>query len=51
MTHKHAAVALGDGGAHYGFVCDAGYPSFVITYWTKQAAPERRLGTRGAVRG
>ena len=49
MTHEHAAVALGDGGAHYGFVCDAGYPSFVLTYWTKQAAPGQRLSLEWAV--
>ncbi len=49
MTHPHAAVALGDGGAHYGFVCDAGYPSFVLTYWTRQAAPEQRLSLEWAI--
>ena len=49
MVHPHSTVALGDGGAHYGFVCDAGYPSFVLTYWTRQAAPERRLSLEWAV--
>lgn len=26
-------VALGDGGAHYGLICDASYPTFVLSYW------------------
>lgn len=26
-------VALGDGGAHYGMICDASYPTFMLTHW------------------
>jgi N-acyl-D-aspartate/D-glutamate deacylase len=29
-------VGLGDGGAHYGIICDASYPTFVLTHWTKE---------------
>lgn len=28
---KDALIGLGDGGAHYGMICDAAYPSFVLT--------------------
>lgn len=35
MTHPNTVVALGDGGAHYGMLCDASYPTFMLTYWTR----------------
>ena len=28
-------IGLGDGGAHYGIICDAGYPTFLLTYWVR----------------
>ncbi len=28
-----AIVALGDGGAHYGMICDAAYTTFLLTSW------------------
>ena len=34
-------VALGDGGAHYGVVCDASYPTFVLTHWARDREGER----------
>ena len=33
LKHPNAVVALGDGGAHYGLICDAGYTTFMLTYW------------------
>ena len=35
MVHPDTIVALGDGGAHYGLVCDASFPTFVLTHWTR----------------
>jgi N-acyl-D-amino-acid deacylase len=35
ITDSNCLMGLGDGGAHYGFVCDASYPTFVLTYWTR----------------
>jgi N-acyl-D-aspartate/D-glutamate deacylase len=35
MRHPLSVVALGDGGAHYGMICDASYPTFALTYWTR----------------
>lgn len=35
LQHPHSIVGLGDGGAHYGVVCDASYPTFLLTYWTR----------------
>ncbi|MGK2742302.1 N-acyl-D-amino-acid deacylase family protein [Tepidicaulis sp. LMO-SS28] len=33
MTHKHTAFGLGDGGAHVGILCDASFPSTILTHW------------------
>ena len=34
-------MALGDGGAHYGLICDASYPTHALTYWTRDRKGER----------
>lgn len=41
LTHEHTLLGLGDGGAHYGVICDAGYPTFMLTYWTRDRVGER----------
>ncbi|GEQ98026.1 hypothetical protein JCM17844_16630 [Iodidimonas gelatinilytica] len=33
MTHPHALFGLSDGGAHVGTVCDASFPTFLLTHW------------------
>ncbi|TXH15774.1 MAG: D-aminoacylase [Gammaproteobacteria bacterium] len=38
LKHKDCVIGLGDGGAHYGAICDASYPTFLLTHWV------RRLG-------
>jgi N-acyl-D-aspartate/D-glutamate deacylase len=35
LTHKDTVLGLGDGGAHYGMICDASFPTFVLSYWTR----------------
>lgn len=35
LTSEETLVGLGDGGAHYGFICDASYPTFLLSYWTR----------------
>lgn len=42
MTHDNTVLGLGDGGAHYGMICDASYPTFLLSYWTR----DRHLGPR-----
>jgi N-acyl-D-amino-acid deacylase len=49
MNHQHTVVGLGDGGAHYGVICDASFPTFMLTYWTRDRAGER-LSLAQAVR-
>ncbi|GAB3629588.1 N-acyl-D-aspartate deacylase [Pandoraea terrae] len=34
-------IGLGDGGAHYGLICDASFPSFVLAHWGR----DRTRGT------
>jgi N-acyl-D-amino-acid deacylase len=36
-----AVLGLGDGGAHYGMICDSSYPSFVLAHWTRDRAGKR----------
>lgn len=35
FASKDTVIALGDGGAHCGMICDANYPTFVLTYWAR----------------
>ena len=41
LHHDHTVMALGDGGAHYGMICDASYTTHVLTYWTRDRTGER----------
>jgi N-acyl-D-aspartate/D-glutamate deacylase len=41
MLHDRAVFGLSDGGAHCGLVCDASMPTFLLTYWVRDRAPER----------
>ena len=35
LDDRNAIMGLGDGGAHVGFILDAGYPTWLLTYWGK----------------
>lgn len=35
LTSADTVIGLGDGGAHYGLICDASFPTFVLTYWVR----------------
>ena len=35
MHHPDVVLGLGDGGAHYGLICDASYPTTVLTHWVR----------------
>jgi N-acyl-D-amino-acid deacylase len=49
MNRADAVVGLGDGGAHYAAICDASYPTFMLSYWTRDR-PSQRLSWAKAVR-
>lgn len=42
MSHRAAISGLSDGGAHCGLICDASYPTFLLTHWAR----DRRRGPR-----
>ncbi|MEO9469807.1 amidohydrolase family protein [Parasphingorhabdus sp.] len=35
LSHPNCIPALGDGGAHYGAICDASFSTFLLTHWVK----------------
>jgi N-acyl-D-aspartate/D-glutamate deacylase len=49
MRRDDVVLGLGDGGAHYGMICDAGFPTFLLTHWARDR--ERgRLSVAEAIR-
>ena len=42
-------LGLGDGGAHYGMICDASFPTYLLTHWVRDRA-SGRLDLAQAVR-
>ena len=41
LGSDNLVLGLGDGGAHYGMICDASYPTLVLTQWTRDRATSR----------
>jgi N-acyl-D-aspartate/D-glutamate deacylase len=42
LLHRDDVVlGLGDGGAHYGMICDASYSTFVLAHWARDRASGR----------
>ncbi len=41
LRHEHTVVGLADGGAHVGTICDASFPTTLLTHWVRDR-------TRGA---
>jgi N-acyl-D-amino-acid deacylase len=41
LTHPNSVPALGDGGAHYGMICDSTYTTFLLTYWGRDRKTAR----------
>lgn len=49
MRREDTVTGLGDGGAHYSAICDASYPTFVLTWWVRDRDGER-MGLAEAVK-
>lgn len=49
MRRDDVVLGLGDGGAHYGMICDASFPTFLLAHWTRDRALGR-LSVADAVR-
>ncbi len=50
LTDENTIMGLGDGGAHYGVICDAGYPTFMLTWWGRDKEG-LRLEVPGLIHG
>lgn len=50
LKNDHTVPGLGDGGAHYGMICDAAYSTYLLTYWVRDADEERRVDLPYAIR-
>ena len=48
-AHPHTVLGLGDGGAHYGMICDASFPTFYLQNFVRDAPPGTALDLGGAV--
>jgi N-acyl-D-aspartate/D-glutamate deacylase len=38
LANPNTIMGLGDGGAHVGFILDAGFQTFLLSYWVKERA-------------
>jgi N-acyl-D-aspartate/D-glutamate deacylase len=41
LSHPDVTMGLGDGGAHYGVVCDSTFTTFALTHWARDRASGR----------
>jgi N-acyl-D-amino-acid deacylase len=49
IRRDDVVLGLGDGGAHYGMICDSSYPTYVLTHWARDR-DTGRLSVAEAVR-
>ena len=43
LIHPSAMPGLSDGGAHCGIICDASFPTFLLTHWTRDRTRGQKL--------
>ncbi len=43
LGHPQTLMALADGGAHYGLICDASFPTFFLQRWVRDASEAERI--------
>jgi len=41
LTHPNALLGLSDGGAHVGTICDASFPAYLLSHWTRDRSSDR----------
>ena len=44
LADEHTICGIGDAGAHVGTICDAAYPTFLLTHWARDRTRGRRFG-------
>ena len=43
LTHPNTVCGVGDAGAHVGTICDASYPTYLLTHWGRDRTRGERL--------
>jgi N-acyl-D-amino-acid deacylase len=41
LRRDDVVLGLGDGGAHYGMICDASFPTFLLAHWARDRKSDR----------
>lgn len=49
LGHPDTIVGLADGGAHYGMICDASFPTYFLQRWARDASADERIPLTAAV--
>ncbi len=50
MQDRATVLGLSDGGAHYGYISDASFPTFLLTHWTRDRVRGQRFALKDALR-
>jgi N-acyl-D-aspartate/D-glutamate deacylase len=50
LLNPATVLSLSDGGAHCGVICDAGMPTFLLTYWVRDRQRGERIPLEMAVK-
>jgi N-acyl-D-amino-acid deacylase len=49
LGSPNTLMALADGGAHYGLICDASFPTYYLQRWVRDAAPDEAIDLADAI--
>ena len=49
MNHPNTVLSLSDGGAHCGVICDASFPTYMLTHWVRDRSRGERLSLEKVV--
>lgn len=49
LKSDDTVLALGDGGAHYGMICDATYSTYTLTHWVRDRSRGQRIDLSKAI--
>ncbi|GAB5413147.1 MAG: amidohydrolase family protein [Congregibacter sp.] len=50
MQHPQSIMGLSDGGAHVGTICDSSFPTYLLSFWTRDRQREGKITVADAVR-
>ena len=43
LMDRDTVPGLSDGGAHYGFICDASFPTYLLTHWARDRSRGEKI--------